>query len=45
MMSRHMYTAWYSYRKYKVDTWWEHTLHINIRIGLFIISMDHKDFV
>jgi len=45
IMLGHIYIAWYSYRKYEVDTWWKHELHMNIRVGLFIISMDHEDFI
>ena len=36
---------WYFYERYKIDTWWKHGLYMDIRVGLFIISMDHKNVV
>ena len=45
MTSGHIYIAWYSYGKYEVNIWWKYGLYMDIRVGLFIISMDHKYFV
>jgi len=44
-MSGHMYIAWCPYGRHKVDTWWKHRLHMDIRVVIFIVSMDHKNFV
>ena len=40
-----MYMAWYPYERHEVDIWWKHRLHMDIRVGLFIVSTYHKEFV
>jgi len=37
--------VWYFYGRYEVNVWWKHGLHIDIRVGLFIISIDYKNIV
>ena len=43
--SRYMYIAWCSYRRHEVDIWWKYGLHMDIRVGLFIVNINHKNFV
>ena len=45
IMSEYIYKAWCPYRRYEVDAWWKHGKHMDIRIGLFIVSTDHVSIV
>jgi len=36
-----MYMVWYPYRRYEVNVWWKYGQHIDIRVGLLIVNMDH----
>ena len=45
MISEHMYMIWYSYGRHKVNAWRKCKLYMDIRVGLFIVSIDHKYFV
>jgi len=36
---------WCPYGKHEINVWWNYGLHIDIRVGLFIVSTDHKNFV
>jgi len=45
MMLEHIYTAWYPYERHESEAWWKHGQCMDIRVGLFITSMDHETFV
>ena len=45
MISGHIYIVWCSYERHEVNTWWKYELHMDIRVGLLIVSIDHKHFV
>jgi len=44
-MSEHMYITWCPYRRHKVNIWWKHGQHMDIRVGLFIVSTDYVSVV